>query len=248
MFMYIVGPAAVLYIIWEMRRFSKVEKQKLIAAFVFIIFSIFFWAFYEQSGGSLSLFARDNLHDNVLGLHMNPNVINNSANSLFIILFSPLVGLAWVGLARKNAEPNTVIKFGLGFLFLAVAFYLFYACRFSMDASGKSSLNMFTFAYFVITFGELCLSPIGLSLMTKLSPKPLWGMMMGMWFLASAYGQYAAGILGKGMSEASGSASLAEKLMAYTDGYKHLALYALVAGGVLIAISPFVRKLMHEVK
>lgn len=248
MFMYIVGPAAVLYIIWEMRRFNSIERQKLIAAFVFIIFSVFFWAFYEQSGGSLSLFARDNLHHNVLGLNINPNVVNNSANSLFIILFSPLVGLVWIGLARKKAEPNTVIKFGLGFLFLAAAFYLFYACRFYMDESGKSSLNMFTLAYFVITFGELCLSPIGLSLMTKLSPKPLWGMMMGMWFLASAYGQYAAGILGKGMSEASGNASLSEKLMAYTDGYRHLAIYALIAGAALIIVSPLVRKLMHDVK
>lgn len=248
MFMYIVGPAAVLYILYEMRRFNKVEKQKLMAAFVFIIFSVFFWAFYEQSGGSLSLFARDNLHDSVLGMHIDPNVINNSSNALFIILFSPLVGLVWVGLARKNKEPNTIIKFGLGFLFLAVAFYLFYACRFYMDDSGKSSLNMFTFAYFVITFGELCLSPIGLSLMTKLSPKPLWGMMMGMWFLASAYGQYAAGILGAGMSKTSTGTSLADKLIAYTDGYKLLGIYALIAGVVLIAISPLLRKLMHEVK
>ncbi len=111
-----------------------------------------------------------------------------------------------------------------------------------------TSLEMFTLAYFIITFGELCLSPIGLSIMTKLSPIKLQGVMMGMWFLASAYGQYVAGILGAGMSSANENASKVEKLITYTDGYQQLALYALIAGVVLIAISPIVRKLMQEVK
>ena len=111
-----------------------------------------------------------------------------------------------------------------------------------------TSLEMFTLAYFIITFGELCLSPIGLSIMTKLSPIKLQGVMMGMWFLASAYGQYVAGILGAGMSSANENASKVEKLITYTDGYQQLAIYALIAGVVLIAISPIVRKLMQEVK
>jgi len=133
-------------------------------------------------------------------------------------------------------------------LFLALAFYVFYSTRFFANEQGVTSLDIFTLAYFIITFGELCLSPIGLSIMTKLSPKPLQGVMMGMWFLASAYGQYVAGILGAGMSLASENASLTEKLIAYTDGYKQLAIYALVAGVVMIAISPLVKKLMQEVK
>ncbi len=140
------------------------------------------------------------------------------------------------------------MKFGLGFIFLALAFYVFYYTRFLQMRDGITSLDVFTLAYFIITFGELCLSPIGLSIMTKLSPKAFAGRMMGMWFLASAYGQYVAGILGAGMSNASGNATLPEKLIAYTDGYKQLAIYALIAGVVLIAISPLVRKLMHEVK
>ncbi|WP_345080657.1 peptide MFS transporter [Nemorincola caseinilytica] len=245
-FMYIVGPVAVLYIMYEMMKYSKKEREKLVAAFVFIIFSIFFWAFFEQAGGSLSLFARYNLHDNVMGIKIDPNVVNNSSNSLFVIIFSPLAGLLWLGLAKRKIEPNTVIKFGLAFLFVAVSFYLYYYTRFFADAEGKTSLNIFTLAYLTSTLGELCLSPIGLSLMTTLAPKPLHGMMMGMWFLASAYGQYAAGILGAGMTT-SENASLTQKLIAYTDGYKDLALYALIAGIALIAISPFVRKLMHDV-
>jgi proton-dependent oligopeptide transporter, POT family len=246
-FMYTVGPLALLYIIYEMMKFSKIERQKLVAALVFIIFSIFFWAFFEQAGGSLSLFALYNLHDTVLGLHIDPNEINNSSNSIFVILLSPLAGLLWLWLAKKKLEPNTLIKFGLGFLFVSAAFYLFYYTRFFADSNGKTSLDTFTLAYLVITIGELCLSPIGLSLMTKLAPKQLHGMMMGMWFLASAYGQYAAGILGAGMTSPNENATLMEKLISYTDGYKQLAIHALIAGVALIVISPLVKKLMHDV-
>lgn len=248
MFMYIIGPATLLYLVFEMRKYSAGENKKLAAALVFIIFSIIFWAFFEQSGGSLNLFAANNLKHNLLGFDIDPNIVNNSSNSFFVILFSPLVGLLWVGLAKRKLEPNAVVKFGVGFLFLALAFYIFYYTRNLADASGITSLNVFTLAYFVITFGELFLSPIGLSLMTKLSPKPLWGVMMGMWFLASAYGQYVAGILGAGMSVAKDNATLTEKLVSYTEGYRQLALYALVAGVVLIVISPLVRKLMGNVK
>ena len=151
-------------------------------------------------------------------------------------------------MAKRKIEPNTIIKFGLGFLFLAAGFYIFYYTKFFADANGVTSLGMFTFGWFIITFGELCLSPIGMSIMTKLSPQRLQGVMMGMWFLASAYGQYAAGILGAGMSTTNPNASLTEKLIAYTDGYKQLAIYALIAGVVMLVISPFVRKLMQEVK
>ncbi len=246
-FMYTVGPLTLVYIIYEMFKYDKKEQQKLLAALIFIIFSIFFWAFFEQAGGSLSLFAAHNLHNNVLGMTIDPNVINNSSNSVFVILFSPVAGLLWLGLNKKKIEPNTVVKFGLGFLFVSLSFYLYYYTKFFADASGKTSLNIFTLAYLVSTLGELCLSPIGLSIMTTLSPKPLHGVMMGMWFLASAYGQYAAGLLGAGMATANENASLTDKLISYTEGYKQLAIYALVTGVVLIAISPIVKKLMHEV-
>ena len=247
-FMYTVGPLTLLYIVYEMFKYNKTERQKLMAAMVFIIFSIFFWAFFEQAGGSLSLFARYNLDHTVAGITLDPNEVNNSSNSLFVIAFSPIIGLLWLWLNKRKLEPNTVVKFGLGFLFLSVAFYVFYYTRFFANmATGITSLNVFTLAYLIITIGELCLSPIGLSIMTKLSPKPLHGVMMGMWFLASAYGQYAAGILGAGMATVNEKATLTEKLISYTDGYKQLSIYALIAGIVLIVISPLIRKLMHEV-
>ncbi len=247
-FMYIIGPATLLYLLFEMTRHSAAEVKKLFAALVFIIFSIVFWAFFEQSGGSLSIFAAYNLENDLFGLNLDPNGVNNSSNALFVIIFAPIIGLGWIALAKKKMEPNTVVKFGLGFLFLALAFYILYSTRFFASVDGITSLEVFTFAYFVMTMGELFLSPIGLSIMTKLSPAKLQGVMMGMWFLASAYGQYVAGILGAGMTSADENAPNTVKLMAFTDGYLQLAIYAAIAGVVLIVISPLVRKLMQDVK
>ncbi len=247
-FMYTIGPAVLLYLFYEMTKYNKAEVKKLFAALVFILFSILFWAFFEQSGGSLSLFALNNLDNSVLGITIDPNAVNNSANSLFVIIFAPILGLVWIWLNKRKAEPNTVIKFGFGFFFLAAAFYIFYATRYFANDLGMTSLDVFTVAYLVITFGELCLSPIGLSIMTKLAPKPLQGVMMGMWFLASAYGQYAAGLLGAGMTSPKEDASALDKLTSYTAGYQQLAIYAVIAGVALIIISPLVRKLMQEVK
>ena len=238
---------SLVYVFYGVFRYFNNVQQKIVVALVFIIFSIFFWAFFEQAGGSLSLFARYNLRHEVLGLTMDPNAINNSSNSLFVILFSPLVGLLWLWLSKRKLEPNTVVKFGLGFLFVSLAFYTFFYTRFFSDLQGMTSLNVFTLGYLVITFGELCLSPISLSIMTKLSPQRLHGVMMGLLFLASAYGQYAAGIFGADMATTSTNATLHDKLMAYTQGYKELAVYALIAGVLLIVLSPLIRKLMHEV-
>ncbi|MFM2214567.1 MAG: hypothetical protein RL427_1830 [Bacteroidota bacterium] len=247
-FMMIIGPLSILYLFYEMRSFTVAENKKLLAALVFIFFSIFFWAFYEQSGGSLSLFAANNLNNELLGIKLDPNGVNNSSGALFVIIFAGLLGILWIWMAKRKIEPNTVVKFGLGFLFLAAGFWIFYDTKFFADATGRTSLNLFTFAWFVITFGELCLSPIGMSAMTKLSPQKTQAVIMGMWFLASAYGQYFAGLLGANIAEASENSSNLDKLNVYADGYYQLALYALIAGLLLIVISPFVKKLMQEVK
>jgi POT family proton-dependent oligopeptide transporter len=232
-----------------MRQFTAAENKKLGAALVFILFSILFWAFFEQSGGSLSLFALNNVLPTFGGMDLDPNVSNNSANSLFVILFSPILGFIWVALAKRKAEPNSVVKFGLAFLLLAVAFYIFYATVFVANPeTGMTSQELFVLGYFIITFGELFLSPIGLSLMTKLSPTRIQGLMMGMWFLASAYGQYVAGLLGAGMAQVGENVTNLERLTGYTDGYLYLAQIAAVGGVVLLVLSPLVRKLMGAVK
>ena len=247
-FMMIIGPASIVYLIYEMRKLSAAQNKKLLAALVFIIFSIFFWAFYEQSGGSLSLFAANNLQNKLLGVEVDPNGVNNSSGALFVIILAALLGFLWIWMAKRKIEPNTVVKFGLGFLLLGVGFWIFYYTKFFAGPDGKTSLNLFTFGWFVITFGELCLSPIGMSVMTKLSPQKLQAVIMGMWFLASAYGQYFAGLLGANIAEAAENASNLEKLNTYADGYEQLAIYAVIAGVILLLISPFVKKLMQEVK
>ncbi len=245
-FMKIIGPFSILYLAYEMTKLSRRENGKIIAALVFILFSIVFWAIFEQAGGSLSLYAAEHLDKNLLGLSIDPNIVNNSANSLFVILFAPLVGLLWLGLNKKKLEPNSIIKFGIAFLLLGLGYYLFFSGQFTA-VNGVASLNIFTGAYFVLTFGELALSPIGLSLMTKLAPQKLQGFMMGMWFLASAYGQYVAGLFGEGISP-SENATAVEKLAVYSAGYKQFAVYALIAGVVIIALAPLVKKLMGGVK
>ena len=247
-FMMIVGPLTLLYLFYEMTKVTSEERKKLWAALIFILFSIIFWGIYEQSGGSMSIFAAENLNNDLIGFHLDPNGVNNSGGAFFVIFLAPLLGLLWIWMNSRKIEPNTIIKFGLGFIFLGLGYYVLFATRFFATVSGITSLNVFTLSLLVITFGELCLSPIGLSIMTKLSTKNLQGMMMGMWFLASAYGQYVAGLIGAGLSEAKVGATKAEILITYTEGYKQLGLYALIAGVVLIAISPLIKKLMQEVK
>jgi POT family proton-dependent oligopeptide transporter len=245
-FMWTVGPLTLIYLFYEMSKVTVSERKKLWAALVFIMFSIIFWGIYEQSGGSLSIFAANNLNKDLLGL--DPNGVNNSGGAFFIIFLAPVLGLFWIWLSKKRLEPNTLIKFGLGFIFLGLGYYVLFATRFFADLQGVTSLNIFTIALLVITFGELCLSPIGLSIMTKLSTEKLQGMMMGLWFLASAYGQYVAGIIGANMATAKEGSTNMDALLAYTEGYKQLGLYAVIAGIVLIIISPLVKKLMQDVR
>ncbi|MEJ5048394.1 peptide MFS transporter [Chryseobacterium culicis] len=245
-FMWTIGPLTLIYLFYEMSKVTASERKKLWAALVFIIFSIIFWGIYEQSGGSLSIFAAKNLNKDLFGL--DPNGVNNSGGAFFIIFLAPIIGLLWIWLNKRKIEPNTLIKFGLGFIFLGLGYYVLFATRLFADLQGITSLNFFTLALLIITLGELCLSPIGLSIMTKLSTKNLQGMMMGMWFLASAYGQYVAGIIGASLATSKEGSTNYDALITYTDGYKQLGLYAIIAGVVLILISPYVKKLMQDVK
>jgi POT family proton-dependent oligopeptide transporter len=244
-FMYIIGPFSLLYLFFEMSKLDRQSNLKLLAALVFIVFSSLFWAIFEQAGGSLSLYSAEHLNRGTLNI--DPNIVNNSANSLFVIAFAPLVGLLWLWLHKRKAEPNSVVKFGIGFILLGVAFYVFGANKMFASSNGITSGDIFIFAYFVVTLGEIALSPIGLSLMTKLATPKLQGFMMGMWFLASAYGQYIAGLFGAGISPAENATPL-QKLEIYSAGYQQFALYALIAGVLVIAISPWVKKLMGDVK
>jgi POT family proton-dependent oligopeptide transporter len=246
-FMYAIGPFSLAYFIYEMTRYSAEENKKLLAAFLFILFSVVFWAIFEQAGGSLALFAGSNVDDKLLGITMDPNGVNNSINSLFVILFAPLIGLLFIALSKRKLEPNSTMKFGLGFILLGLAFFTFFSMRFGVSADGKGSLNVLAMAYLIVSVGELFLSPIGLSLMTKLSPHKMQGFMMGMWFLASAYGQYVAGLFGAGISPKDSDSGI-RKMEVYTRGYYDFAWYAIIAGVLLMALYPLMKYLMQEEK
>ncbi len=237
----------IIYLIYEISRAERNEGKKLTAASILIFFSVIFWSFFEQGGGSLNFFANGNVESH----GMNMTQVNNTINALWVIAFAPLIGLLWLFLNKRGWEPNTVVKFGLGFVFLGFGFFAFFSSKFFANEKGLTPLFMFAFAYFVVTIGELCLSPIGLSMVTKLSPKRLYGVMMGTWFLASAYGQYGAGLIGAALAKSENTnenLNNVQKLEQYTSGYETIAYISIISGVFLILISPLLRKLMDDVK
>lgn len=243
LFMISIAIIILVYLAIILFRVKKEEFGKLAVAIILILFSALFWSFFEQGGGSLNFFANGNV--NSLGWNMTQ--VNNSVNALWVVAFAPLIGFLWIFLAKRNAEPNTVVKFGLGFAILGLGFLVFYWSKFLATPNGLTPLWTFLFAYLVISIGELCLSPIGLSMITKLSPKHLTGMMMGTWFLASAYGQYGAGLIGAALAKGDDSGenlTNAQKLIQYTDGYQSIGWIAIGAGIVLIVFSPVLKKMM----
>ncbi|MBL8736698.1 MAG: MFS transporter, partial [Planctomycetes bacterium] len=242
MFMFVVGPISLVWFAIGMRGCTREQVNKLIVALVLITFSIFFWALFEQAGGSLAQVARNHLPtESLAGITITPNSVKNISNSLFVILLSPLLGLFWLRLGSK--EPGMVVKFAFGFFFVAAGFFVFAQLGSFAGPNGVSSLTIFSLAWLLATIGELCLSPIGLSAMTKLAPQRMFGIIMGLWFLASAYGQYFAGILGAGMTKAKDTATPTERLAAFCGGYNQLAIYAVILGVALLALSPMLKKL-----
>lgn len=242
-FMTLIGPFAIIYLIIEMSKSTAEENRKIGAALIFILVSILFWAIFEQAGGSLSFFA-NGLQNKLLAIiSIDPNVVNNSANSLFVILFAVPVGLIFIKLANWKLEPHAVFKNCYAFVFLALGFFVFYLTGNSVDEKGLGSLNLFTTGYLIVSIGELLISPVGMSLMTKLAPLRMQGLMMGLWFLASAYGQYVAGLFGAGISP-NENANNTEKLAIYAEGYHTFAIYACCGAVILILGYPLIKKLM----
>jgi len=235
------------YIVYQIRSASKEEGRKLTVAGILILFSVVFWSFFEQGGGSLNFFAVSNVESH--GLNMTS--VNNSINALWVVLLAPVIGLLWLYLNKKNKEPNMIVKFGYGFIFLGLGFLIFFSSKFFATGNGMTPLWTFIFAYLIVTIGELCLSPIGLSMVTKLSPTRLHGVMMGTWFLASAYGQYGAGLIGEALAKGDSTienATNSQKLLQYTSGYESIGYIALISGVILIIISPILKKMMGGIK
>jgi POT family proton-dependent oligopeptide transporter len=252
---YLINPFGIIALVYVIYTASKLGKQaflKIIAALVLIIFSSLFWAFYEQGGGSLNLFAERNVNMNVGAFQLSSAAVNNSINSAMIVMLTPFFVWLWIWLSKKNREPNSAIKFVLALLLLGIGFYVFVIGAKTAD-KGMVSLFYFSLGYLVMTMGELCLSPIGLSAITKLSPKKMVGLMMGVWFLASSYGQYLAGLIGTlmaipGESETGKVMTAAASLPVYTDVFTKIALVAAACGVVLLLLYPWMKKMMQGIK
>lgn len=218
------------------------EKKKVLVFAIVISFSAVFWAGFEQAGSSLNLFAERFTDRQVLGWEI-PTGYFQSINSIFIIIFAPFFGAMWVWLARRNMEPTSPLKFAFGLLLLGIGFLIMYFAA-KLAASGvMAAPSWLVLTYLFHTFGELSLSPVGLSLTTKLAPKKFAGQMMGMWFLSIALGNLVAGRIA---GEASGGT--ADALQQMPDRYMLIVYTTMGAGAVLLLLSKPIRSLMGNVK
>lgn len=217
------------------------ERKKVIVIGIVFIFSAIFWSGFEQAGSTLNLFADRFTDRNMFGTEVAAGVLQ-AINPLFIIIFAPLFGAMWVWLARKNLEPSSPIKFAFGLILLGVGFFVMvFAAR--IAASGDlAAPTWLLLTYMFHTFGELSLSPVGLSLTTKLAPKKFYGQMMGMWFMSVSLGNLIAGRVG---GEFSGGDQ--EALLAMPDQYMTIVYITVGAGVVLLLFSKPIRKLMGDV-
>jgi len=174
------------------------EKKRSAVIFVLFVFAAIFWAAFEQAPTSLQLFAKDFTERQMLGMQI-PATWFQSVNSAFIIIFSPVFAALWVIMAKRGYEISSPSKFALGLAFAGVAFLLMYFAALDVVASGGKTLVSpwwLVWSYLLQTFGELCVSPVGLSSMTKLAPRKFVGQMMGIWFLAASVGNLVAGLVG----------------------------------------------------
>ena len=235
----LVGPAFMLLV--EGMRIGPVARDRVIAMLIIFAFNVLFWMFFEQAGSSFTFLA-EKIIDRSFGNWEFPVAWFQTVNSLAIIAFAPV--LAWIWVRMRSANPLIPRKFGLGLIFNALAFLLLMVALQSMvDAHGKIPFWTLVMVYVLQSVGELCLSPIGLSMVTKLAPERLVGFAMGAWFLSIAIGDNLSGIFA-GLVSGEGGMTAASAQHGYTLGFWILA----GCGALLFLIAPLVNRLMHGVK
>jgi POT family proton-dependent oligopeptide transporter len=224
-------------------RNGKVARDKTIAMMVIFAFNIMFWCFFEQAGSSFTFLA-DQIVNRQLGTFDFPVAWFQSVNSIAIIVFAPVIAAIWVMLGKRGMNPSIPRKFALGLIGNGLAFgLLMYALTHLVDDHQKIPFWTLFMVYVIQSIGELCLSPIGLSMVTKLAPTRLVGMGMGGWFLSTGIGNNLSGIVASLMSGEHGM-SVESALTGYTQGF-----WILIGGGVLLfLLAPLIQKLMHGVK
>lgn len=234
----IAGPV-VLYLLWEATRGSREEAARMIVILVLCTFSMMFWGFFELAGSTITRFTEDVVNRNVFGAEVQAAFLANFVNPLLIIALSIPAAALWTWLDRRRLEPSSPFKFvlGLGFLSLGFVMLLLGAKEAQASASGKCAMIWLILGFFFHTTGELCLSPVGLSTITKLSPARLVGMFMGVWFLSSALGNVLAPWV----------AGSAEGLD-FNTVFLRIAMITAGGGAVLLVLVPLLKRMMHGVK
>jgi len=228
---------------------NRVERERMIALVILTISTVVFWALFEQAAGSMTLFADRVMDRQLFGVELTAAQYG-SFNSLFIFLFAPVFAWLWTALGRRGLEPGTPVKFALG---IAQAGLGFGALVWGASHPGEAGLvasYWMVLAYLLHTTGELCLSPVGLSAVTRLAVPKIVGVMMGAWFLATAYSEFVAVQLGKlaAVTTVQGNVANAEvALQQYTALFSDLFYIGIGAGVLLLLLSPLLKKLMHGV-
>jgi len=219
------------------------EKKRVGLIALFFLCAALFWAGFEQAATTFNLFAQDYTDRSWLG-HLfadgeHPAAWYQSANPIFVVIFAPFFAWAWVALGRRNLDPSSPAKFGLALVLVGVGFLvMMWAAQLVVASGGKVAPTWLLLTYLLHTFGELCLSPVGLSNVTKLSPKRYVGQMMGTWFLGAAVGNALAGLIGGHVGSGDAAAMPAQFLQ-----------MCFIAGGVglvLILGSPWLKKLAGD--
>ena len=217
---------------------DAMEKKRVLVLIVLFVACALFWSGFEQAGSSLNLFA-ERYTDRVIGAFTVPAGWFQSLNAIFIVVFAPVFSAMWVSLARRNLDPSTPVKFALGLVGMALGFLaMFVAARIVADGLPAAAYWL-VLTYLLHTFGELCLSPVGLSSVTKLVPQRFVGQSLGIWFLAVSLGNLIAGRIAGEFD--------AENVSTMPGQYLDIFWFGMIAALILLIISPVVRRWMGGV-
>lgn len=240
----LIGVAVLIYLGNIMIKATSDERKKLFMAVLITFFMTMFWGFHELSGSVITLFAERNVNLTMINASQ-----TNALNSMFIIILAIPISLLWAYLAKKNLNPRTPYKFGLGLVLAGLSFYILALSGGSADENGMVPFAYLFIMYLVISIGELFMSPVGLSKITDLSPKRIVAFMMGIWFLSSAYAFQIVGFISKQLAVESTDVNVGglQTLEIYTDGFGLIAKYALGAGLIILLFSPLMKKLMGKI-
>jgi proton-dependent oligopeptide transporter, POT family len=228
---------------------NAVERSRMIVLIVLTMSTVVFWALFEQSAASMTLYADRVMDRNILGVEFTASQFG-ALNSLFIFLFAPLFAWLWTVLGRRQLEPSTPVKFALGIAQAGLGFGALVIGAASPDEAGLVAGYWMILAYLLHTCGELCLSPVGLSAVTKLAVPSIVGVMMGSWFLATAYSEFVAAQLAKvaAIDTVQGSvADVSSALASYTELFTYLLYTGLGVAALLMLTTPVLKKMMHGI-